>query len=91
MVLCSARLVCVCVCVCVCVQPFSHMVVRDVCLGSGCRILVADNGDKLNHFIVSCDISNSCNIISTRGCGLLGMNISDSIPPKHRYCYNTSV
>lgn len=75
---------CMCMYVCIYVQPFSNMMLKEVCVGKACRILVAENNDKHHHFIVSCDASNSYNITSTRARGLQGLNVADSIPPKHR-------
>jgi len=57
----------------------------ELAVGSGCRVLVAENSDDRYHFIVSCDASASHNVMSTRsGCGHLGLEISDSLPPNHR-------
>ena len=67
------------------VQPFPNMTLKEVCLGTACRILVAENDHHYHHFIVACDATDSYNITSTRGYGPQGLEISDSIPPKHRY------
>lgn len=61
-------------------QPFPNMCLLEVCLKHACRILVAVNEDPHYHFTVSCDASDSANVLSTRGV----LVTTDSIPPMHR-------
>lgn len=57
------------------------MSLLEVCLKHACRVLVAVNLDLHHHFTVSCDASESYNVLSTRG----SLHTKDCIPPMHRY------
>lgn len=57
------------------------MCLLEICLKPACRILVAVNEDPHYHFTVSCDATDSRNVLSTRG----ELGTVDCIPPMHRY------